>query len=658
MYGKLSSVIVACVIAVVPGLVFAVEQAPNAIPIEAFVLESQYRNPKLSPDGEHLLITVRTHIDGREVPIMTIYNLKQGSIRARVQMPAFQVPLDYEWVSNTRLVVEKGREIGSLESPVPTGEILAMDVDGTKQDYLNGHDMFQQSSRGGVNQDDEGWGFVQSLPTERNGRFFLREYQWARDHERSRLLDVNANNAARRVAAEIPVADMRFLLHRNGEPRFAFGGDVERKYVFFRRVGAKGDWQQVSTDELGGGLWPLAFAANDKDVIAQFSADRGPLALVRQGIDGQGRNVIAAHATGSIDVIEWTGRSRVPFAAATRVGIPALKYDDESSAETQLHKGVAAQFPGQYVHFVNFSDDGNLLLFGTSSDRDPGAFYLLDRSKGKAQALFAVAPAIDPARMAERRPIAFAARDGLELHGYLTLPPGLAPKALRLVLLPHGGPHGVADEWFFDNDAQFLASRGYAVLQVNYRGSAGRGDKFRESGFKQWGGKIQDDLIDAVKWAAAQGFADARRVCSFGASFGAYSALMVAVRAPGLLRCAIGYAGVYDLPYIYEEERTRLNKRIQNYYARVIGVDRAELAAHSPTRLAQQVKIPVLLVHGEEDKTAPPEHARLMRDALAKSGNPPEWMMVANEAHGFYAIKNRVAFYKRLEGFLSRHLAP
>ena len=489
MSRKLHGVIVAGLIGLASAAGLAAEPAPGSIPIEAFVRESQYDNPKLSPDGEHLLITVRTTIDGRDVPIMTIYNLKQGTVRTRVKLPVFQVPLDYEWVSNTRLVVAKGREIGSLESPVATGEILAMDIDGTKQDYLYGHDMFRLSSRGVVNQDDEGWGFIHSLPTERNGRFFLREYKWARDQERSFLLDVNASNATRRVAADVPVADLQFLLQRSGEPRFAFGGDANYQYVFYRRPVGKEEWQKVSTEELGGRLWPLAFAANDKDYFANFSADGGPRALIRQGLDGQGRSTVAAHASGNMDLLQWTARPRVPFAAATHVGIPSLKYLDEGHPDAQLHKAIAAQFPDQFVNFINFSDDGRLLLFGTGNDRDPGGYYLFDRVKGEAQALFAVAPSIDPARMAERRPMRLMARDGTTLNGYLTVPPGREPKALPLVLLPHGGPHGVADDWFFDHDAQFLASRGYAVLQVNYRGSGGRGDKFEMAGHRQWGGQ-------------------------------------------------------------------------------------------------------------------------------------------------------------------------
>lgn len=225
-----------------------------------------------------------------------------------------------------------------------------------------------------------------------------------------------------------------------------------------------------------------------------------------------------------------------------------------------------------------------------------------------------------------------------------------------MILLPHGGPHGVADNWYFDTDAQFLASRGYAVLQVNYRGSGRRGKAFQESGYRQWGGKILDDLVDGVKWVVAQGEVDGTRMCAYGASFGAYASLMLAAREPDLFKCAIGYAGVYEPAYIFEEEGVRGNSRSEATFKRYLGTDAAELARYSPVQRAASIKAGVLLIHGGKDKVAPKEHAYQMKAALEKAGRPPEWYYVDYEGHGFYDTENQAEVYKRLEAFLGKYL--
>ena len=225
-----------------------------------------------------------------------------------------------------------------------------------------------------------------------------------------------------------------------------------------------------------------------------------------------------------------------------------------------------------------------------------------------------------------------------------------------MVLLPHGGPHGYADEWFYDNDAQFLASRGYAVLQVNFRGSGGRGPGHETAGYRQWGGRMIDDIVDGARWMVAQGTVDEKRICSYGGSFGAYAAAMSAIRAPELIKCVVGYAGVYDLPLIYEERDALQGRKSYRYYQKVLGQDMAQLAAYSPSRLADKLTAPVLLVHGSADEVTPPVQVQAMRDALIKAGRPPEWFYVSGEGHGFYAQKNRQAFYEKLEAFLAKHI--
>lgn len=225
-----------------------------------------------------------------------------------------------------------------------------------------------------------------------------------------------------------------------------------------------------------------------------------------------------------------------------------------------------------------------------------------------------------------------------------------------MVLLPHGGPHAMGDDWAFDTDAQFLASRGYLVLQVNYRGSKGRGRRFTEAGYRQWGTRVQDDLVDGMRWAVAEGHADAKRICVYGASFGGYSAMMTAVRAPDLVRCVASQSGLYDLESFARKSDVKDSAYGRNYIERAIGRDKAERAAQSPITLADKIKVPVFMAHGEIDERTPFAQAEAMKKALDKAGNAPEWMAVPKEGHGFYEKKNDIEFHRRLEAFLDRHI--
>jgi dipeptidyl aminopeptidase/acylaminoacyl peptidase len=183
-----------------------------------------------------------------------------------------------------------------------------------------------------------------------------------------------------------------------------------------------------------------------------------------------------------------------------------------------------------------------------------------------------------------------------------------------------------------------------------------RQPRLRGAGYRQWGNKVQDDIIDGLKWTIAQGEVDGGRVCSYGSSFGGYSALMLAAREPSMFKCAVGYAGVYDLNLLASSDENSGNKAAKSVIARYVGTDKQELDRNSPVTLAARIKAPVLLVHGGKDKRAPVQHAQEMREALTKAGNAPEWLLAPNEGHGFYDTANRTAFYEKLEAFLDKHI--
>ncbi|MGH8125680.1 MAG: alpha/beta hydrolase family protein [Rhodanobacteraceae bacterium] len=225
-----------------------------------------------------------------------------------------------------------------------------------------------------------------------------------------------------------------------------------------------------------------------------------------------------------------------------------------------------------------------------------------------------------------------------------------------MVLVPHGGPYGIRDDWYYDSDAQFLANRGYLVLQVNYRGSGGRGPAFQRSGYLKWGTRIQQDLIDGVKWAIGQHYADPNRICVYGGSFGGYSALMSVIRAPHLFKCAVGYSGVYDLKMLYKKGDVQSSKFGRSYLSTVIGKNDADLDANSPDKLADKIDVPVFLAHGMEDRRAPFAQAEAMRDALKAANKTYEWMAVPKEGHGFYTEADRAAFLTRMQTFLEKYI--
>lgn len=629
--------------------------AEPLVPIESFAHEADYSMPRLSPDGKHIAVNVRIKRNGRMIPTMSIYSLPDLGLVSTIAMNGYEIPVDFQWITNTRLIVSKGLVLGAREKPIATGELVSVDFDGKRQEYLYGHENFKYSSRGQRYGDDYGYGEIAGVQIPRSENVFVGTYLWRAD--RSMLYDIHSFTAIRKLVADIGARNLNFLVQNDKTPRFAYGIDDDFYPILYRFEDAAKEWKVIDNKTLGSRYYPLTFTSDDKELFALHSAHGGPTTIVRETVDGKRRTVVAEDKLGSMDYLQYTAMPSTPFAAGSMIGIPKLHYLDDASAEAKLHKELSLLFPGQFVRFINFTDDGKKLLFHVMSDRDPGSYYLFDRTTKNAALLFSNMELIDPEQMSERRPIQFKARDGLELTGYLTLPKTASKSRAPMVVMPHGGPMGIADEWFFDTDAQFLASRGYAVLQVNFRGSGGRGPDFEISGRKQWGGKMMEDLVDGVKWAGKLPEVDGSRVCSYGASFGGYASLMLPAREPGMFKCAIGYAGAYDMHYVFDDPRVRSNKGLLSYYKRSLGTDKDELTRYSPSMQADKIKVPVLLVHGSKDEICPPVHAERMRDALIKAGRPPEWMMVDGEGHGFYDVEHRRELYAKMEAFLGKHLA-
>jgi len=297
------------------------------------------------------------------------------------------------------------------------------------------------------------------------------------------------------------------------------------------------------------------------------------------------------------------------------------------------------------------------------NERTPGKYYLYDAVLQQVDVIVARAPWIDPKQMGTVKAIHYKARDGLEISGYLTTPNGKEAKKLPLIVYPHGGPYAVRDTAGWDADAQFLASRGYAVLQMNFRGSGGYGSTFREAGNREWGGKMQDDVTDAVQWAVTSGVADANRVCLLGASYGGYVALMGAVTTPELYKCAVSISGVTDLETMFQPRivgtsifRDRTPEEL-TFISKVVGDkrDSAYLRERSPVANAAKIRAPIFIAHGEQDLIVPFGNATQMRDALVQAHKTVEFFSRPDEEHGFAQEANQIALLTQIEQFLQKY---
>lgn len=352
-----------------------------------------------------------------------------------------------------------------------------------------------------------------------------------------------------------------------------------------------------------------------------------------------------------------TRKKRDMIGISYEVGLPEIVYLDERWRA--LMASVNAALP-ETLNVITSTDlDETIGVVTATSATQPPRYYLYNFAENTLEWLADSRPWVDAAQMAEVRPVTFQARDGMTMHGYLTVPPGSDRKNLPMVMNPHGGPWA-RDNWGYNPEVQFLASRGYAVLQVNFRGSVGFGMEHLNASKKQWGQAMQNDISDGVKWAIEQGIADPDRICIYGGSYGGYAAMAGLAFTPELYRCGINYVGVTDLPLLFETAPDSWAAG-EARMAELVGDPDQEkefLEQWSPSNHADRIKAPVFMAYGLRDPRVNIRHAKLMEDGLRKNNVPYELMIKKNEGHGYRKQENMYDFYGRMETFLAEYLQP
>jgi dipeptidyl aminopeptidase/acylaminoacyl peptidase len=629
--------------------------APEPLDLEPFLRRDAFEAIRLSPKGDYYAATVPLP----DRTVLVVIRRSDQAITAKVTGGEHSDIAGFWWVDDDRLVVAMARRFGRLEEPQPTGELHALNADGTGSRVLVG---LRTRADAPKSTDDrrvrEAARLVDTLPGDPRHVLIAVEQTVANPLTHIERLDVHTGE--RTVVARAPVRRALFAIDAAGVVRFAQGAGPDNFSKLYYRDGADDGWRLVNDAATSGRAeTPLGFSADGRTAYLRVDMPTGPDAV--EAFDTATGTRTPLLRDDAVDPVSIVRDARgVAVGAGFLSDRLRVRFFDEASAEAVRHRALEKVFPDAAVTVTSMTTDGRLRLVRVSSDRNPGDFYLYDADRRSADLVFQHSRWFDPEAIAPTESIRVIARDGLELHGLLVRPPN-ATGPQPLVVMPHGGPFDVFDAWGFDPEVEMLAQAGYVVLRVDFRGSANRGRAFRDAGGRQWGRAMQDDVTDATRWAIAQGIADPERICIAGASYGGYAALMGLAREPGLYRCAVGYAGVYDLPLRHAQDADAA-KWVRTWLDDWVGSDKATLAAISPNRLAERMRpaggrVPeVLLVAGGADAIAPIQHSKLMEKALRDAAIPVETLYAQDEGHGFHAEENRRAYYTRLLAFLARHL--
>lgn len=624
-------------------------------PVEAFAALPAMQSPSISPDGKRLAFFAQAEAGS----FVLVSDLETMAVGAAVDVSVMK-PRDVIWANEDTLLllasetVSFGPQARQVESVAPFGIDLAGELT-VRQLLLAEQRLNRTGARtlGGIIalQGAQLIGFDR----ERGFALFPR-----REQEGRVLYAVDAKTDRRHQLDEGTQFTRSWVVDESGRPRFRVEYNAQRDVFTILRRGER-SWEVLVSEvtELPE-MNVYGLDANGELVVGLRPEDVGRFGLyIMSAETGKAERPLFVD-----DRFDVAGVMRDPYTnlvvGAQVAGEPPTWFD----AQLAKHQAdLDEAFSGESPRMLTWSQDRSRVILGTQrSDRVP-AFYLYDAKASTAKQIASTNPVLDRVKLAPRVPYSYAARDGVEIPGFLTRPLD-AQGATPLVVLPHGGPASL-EVGGYDWLAHFLASRGYTVLQPNFRGSAGLGKAWEEAGHGEWGvGVMQHDLTDGVAALIKAGMADPERVCIVGASYGGYAALAGAAFTPELYRCAAAIAGVADLKQMlsFEKGRTGFSSPTIAYWRQAMGVDDkgtadARLEAASPALHADKVRAPVLLIHGRDDTVVPIMQSRLMETALEDAGKSVQLVELEGEDHWLSGAKTRLETLKALDAFLAANLA-
>jgi dipeptidyl aminopeptidase/acylaminoacyl peptidase len=596
-------------------------------------MEDFFKNPEsagydLSPDGEHIAL-LKPWQNRLNVHVQKIGEDEVTRITSSTERDI----AGYMWANNERIAYVQ--DTAGDEN----FRVYAVDIDGSDSKELTPFEKVRASIIDELESDPE---HMLIDMNKRDARVFD-------------VYRININTGQMEMIAQNPGNITGWMTDHDGKLRIALTTDGVNTSVLYRDS-EKDEFQALITTSFKETMAPLFFTFDNKNLYVSSNIGRDKLAIFEYDVKEK-KQVRLIYEHPEVDVDSLMRSDKRKKITGTYYYTEKLHYHFFDEDREKLQAELEKRLPGYEVRVSSLSKDETKVLVRTYSDRSLGSYYYLNRNTNQFMKLVDVSPWLSEDEMSEMKPVSYTSRDGLIIHGYLTLPKGFKAKNLPVIINPHGGPWA-RDTWGFIPEVQFLANRGYAVFQMNFRTSTGYGRKFWEAGFRQNGLAIQDDITDGVNWLIDQGIADPERVGIYGGSYGGYCTLAGVAFTPDLYACGVDYVGISSWFTILEGIPPYWEPMREMFYE-MVGhpeKDKELLEKTSPLFHADKIKAPLFVAQGANDPRVNIKESDQIVEALKKRGVEVEYMIKENEGHGFRNEENRFDFYRAMEKFLAKHL--
>jgi dipeptidyl aminopeptidase/acylaminoacyl peptidase len=599
----------------------------DLIPLEDFFRNPQRSYYQLSPNGKYLSY-LKPWKDRMNIHIQTIGEDDEK----RISSSELRDIMGYFWANDKRVIYIQ--DSGGDEN----WKLYGVDIDGENFKELTPFDKVQVRFVDDLEDDPDH--MLISL-NKRNPQIFD-------------VYKIEINSGKMEMVAENPGNVQSWVTDNSGDIR-AYTTTNGVDWEVYYREDINSPFKVIEQGNFKDSFSPLFFTFDNREIYISSNIGRDKQAIYKYNPESRTKTPIFEHD--EVDVSSLLRSKLRQKILGVRYTTDKSRYHFFDKEREDLQKFLESKLPGYEVAIASFSKDEKRVLVVTYSDKSRGSYYFYNREDGEFIKLVDLTPWLDESRMADMKPVSYKSRDGLTIHGYLTLPNGTDGKDLPIVVNPHGGPWA-RDNWGFNPEVQYLANRGYGVLQINFRGSTGYGKEFLNRSFKEWGGDMQNDITDGVNWLISEGIADRNRIAIYGASYGGYATLAGVTFTPDLYRCGIDYVGVSSIFSFFNSFPPYWKPYLEMMYE-MVGhpeKDKELLKSVSPLYHVDKIKVPLFIAQGANDPRVPISESDQIVKALKERGIDVPYMVKDNEGHGFMNEENRFDFYRAMEKFLDQHM--